>query len=383
MPARVKVGLSGLGSVAQRGILPHLACEDAQERVETVACCDVVPDRARETARRFGWKEAYEDFDTMLDRADLDAVLLATPIPLHHEQTMAAIRAGKHVYVQKTMTTTVAEADEVVAASEERGVKVVASPGQMLAPAFARARRLIEEGALGTAFWSFCDTASSGHEEERFRSSGNVLSNVDPSWYYKQGGGPVRDMAVYALHALTGILGPARRVMAMSTTSVPTRRWGDRTIDVEVDDNTVMLIEFDRNVLAMVGGHNSISPPAVAFGAVSVSGSDGGLTVGRSSIEIAGEIESPSLLEGLEPAGVADDHVSRYRVTEEMRHVRGAHLELPERHVYADIMHLVDCVTDGGDPIPSVRHARHVIELMEKMYESSRTARAATLATTF
>ena len=72
MPRKVRVALAGLGSVSQRGILPHLAQPDALERVELVACCDVVPDRARETARVFGWAEHYADYDEMLARAKSD-----------------------------------------------------------------------------------------------------------------------------------------------------------------------------------------------------------------------------------------------------------------------------------------------------------------------
>ncbi|MBO0730952.1 MAG: Gfo/Idh/MocA family oxidoreductase, partial [Acidimicrobiaceae bacterium] len=313
MEGRVRVGLSGLGSVAQRGILPHLACSDAQERIETVACCDVVPGRARETAEKFGWQHAYEDFDEMLSAVDLDAVLLATPIPFHYPQAMEAIRAGKHVYVQKTMTVTLAEADDIVKAASENAVKVVASPGQMLSPVFGYAERLAGSGALGKIYWSFSDTASGGHEEERFRSSGSVLTDVDPTWYYRAGGGPVRDMAVYALHSLTGILGAAKSVSAMSGKGLPIRRWRDRDIEVEVDDNTMMVLELESGAFAVVGGHNSVSPPSIDFGAVAVSGSEGSFTVRRNLIDVVGDPSSlPPLGEALVASTPeASDHVTR------------------------------------------------------------------------
>jgi len=181
MPRRIKVGLVGLGSVSQRGILPHLACDDAQERVATVACCDVVPGRARETARKFGWMETYENFDDMLQRADIEVVLIATPIPAHYPQTMAAIRAGKHVYVQKTMTTTLEEANTVVAAAEQARLTVVASPGQMLKPLNQKVRDLIRRGGIGKIYWAFSTNASGGHESETIRSGQDILSDIDPS----------------------------------------------------------------------------------------------------------------------------------------------------------------------------------------------------------
>src|SRR5688500_4747718 len=107
---KVRLALAGLGSVSQRGILPHLAQADALERVELVACCDVVPGRAQETAKRFGWQLPFEDYGDMLARADVDAVLIATPIPAHFEQSMQAQELGRHVYVQKARSTALAEA---------------------------------------------------------------------------------------------------------------------------------------------------------------------------------------------------------------------------------------------------------------------------------
>ena len=166
MARKVKVALAGLGSVSQRGILPHLAQDDAREKMELVACCDVVADRAKETARVFGWRESYGDYDEMLARADVEAVLIATPIPAHYEQTMKALNAGKHVYVQKTMTTTLAEANDVVDLAARKGLKLVASPGQMLRPLNQQIKRLLKEGVIGKVYWAFTTNAGGGHEFE-------------------------------------------------------------------------------------------------------------------------------------------------------------------------------------------------------------------------
>lgn len=392
MPRRVKVALTGLGSVAQRGILPHLACADAQERMETVACCDVVPGRAEATARKFGWAEAYTDYDEMLRRADVEAVLIATPIPLHYPQAMAALAAGKHVYVQKTMTTTLAEADDVVQAAERAGRKLVASPGQMLSPNFTWIRRVLQSGALGKLYWALSDTAGGGHEHERFREGGDVLSNVNPTWYYKQGGGPVYDMAVYPLHAITGILGPVKRVTGMSGIGLPVRQWKDEQIKVEMDDNTVMLLDFGDNVFAMLGGHNSVAPSSIGFGRLWFSGTEGYLDGGgrMGAVEISSRRGVPDELlrdvevlpdEGTERRGRSGG--LRVRVPGELPHVVGEHLELPERHVYADIIHLADCIAEDREPVPTGAHARHVVELIEKGYLASKTGQTQELRTTF
>jgi predicted dehydrogenase len=390
MTRRVRVALSGLGSLSQRGILPHLACADAQERIETVACCDVVPGRADETARKFGWQEAYRDFDELLRHADVEAVLLATPIPVHFPQTMAALAAGKHVYVQKAMTTTLAEADAVVESAGRFRRKLVASPGQMLRPTYQYLRRLLRANAIGKLYWAFSDTSGGGHEHERFRSGDDVLSNVDPTWYYRPGGGPIYDMAVYPLHAITGILGPVKRVAGMSGIGLPSRQWKDERISVDMDDNTVLLLDFGDSVYATVGGHNSASPPGLGFGRLWFSGSEGGIDNIGGSLEINSRVPLPAdLLASLEvvddtPAGHPPRSGSvRGRIRGELPHVSGEHLDIPERHVYADIMHLIDCIIEDRAPVASGAHARHVVELIEKGYAASRTGQAQELRTTF
>ena len=393
---RVKVALVGLGSVSQRGILPHLACADAQARVETVACVDPVPGRAEETARRFGWREAYADYDEMLRRADVEAVLLATPIPLHAPQSQAALRAGKHVYVQKTMATTAADASAVVEEAERRGLRLVASPGQMLRPAMRLARDLVRAGVLGQPYWALSDASGGGHEGEAFRAGGDVLSDVNPAWYYAPGGGPMNDMAVYALHALTGVFGPARRVTGMSGIGVPVRHWKGQEIQVRMDDNTCLVVDFGDSVFAMVGGHNSSGPPSVGFARLMLSGSEGWIETARDgAVEVGSRRPiTPELAadlaavlvgpdgEPLEP-GAAARGPRRLRAQGGMPHVDGEHTRIQESHVYADIMHLVDCIVEDRAPEVTGAQACHVVEIIEKGYLAAATGAAQTLSTTF
>jgi predicted dehydrogenase len=381
MPRKVRVALAGLGSVSQRGILPHLAQPDALERVELVACCDVVPDRARETARRFGWAEHYDDYDEMLARADVEAVLLATPIPLHYEQTIKALHSGRHVYVQKTMTTTLAEANDVLALVERTGRTFVASPGQMLNPTNQQIKRLVDDGALGKLYWAFSTNAGGGHEFEAFRAGDDVLRNVDPTWYYKPGGGPVYDMAVYSLHTLTGILGPARAVTALSGIGRPERQWKDKTITVEMDDNTLMLLDFGDATFAVAGGQNCGVSPGIGWGRLAFFGTRGTIDMGQAvgGLEIISQATLPEALGFAAPRLVVPTPPGQSR----LQYVVGPHTNIQEPHVYNDIMHLCDCIVDGREPVASGAHARHVVEIIEKAYLAARTGATQTLESTF
>ncbi|MDQ5851536.1 MAG: Gfo/Idh/MocA family oxidoreductase, partial [Chloroflexota bacterium] len=252
MPDVVRMGVVGAGTIALRGILPHLSQEDVQNRVRLQAVCDPVPGRAEAAATRFGVAHAFTDYAEMLAHGDVDAVTIASPIGLHYEHGKQALDAGKHVHFNKTMTTTAAEATDLIETARSRGLKMVASPGEMLRPHNQQVKKLIAEGALGVLCWVACGVAFGRyHENEEFRQGDDVLSNINPAWYYrKPGGGPLYDMTVYALHALTGILGPARRVAAMSGVRLPEREFRGQMYPVDADDNTLMLLDFGDNLFA-------------------------------------------------------------------------------------------------------------------------------------
>src|SRR5437588_5199439 len=164
----------------------------------------------------------------MLARGDIEAITLGTPIGLHYDQGIKAVRAGKHVHFNKTMTTTADQADSLISEAHARGVKLVASPGEMLRPHNRRIRDLVREGALGKLAWAAVGAAfGTYHEREDLRLGDDPLSNINPTWYWRKeaGGGPLYDMTVYGLHGMTGILGPAKRVTAFSGVGIKEREF--------------------------------------------------------------------------------------------------------------------------------------------------------------
>lgn len=382
MSRKVRVGLAGLGSWAQRGILPHTFQDDAREKIEAVAVCDPVPGRAKATAEKWNWREAYADYYDMLAHADVEAVLIGSPIPFHYEQAKAALEAGKHVYVQKSMTTTLAEADDLVRTARSKRLKLCASPGEMIRPPWPQIKKLVQEGVLGKVYWAIAGMQGSGHEYEAFRREDDVLSSVDPTWYYKKGGGPVYDMTVYCLHELTGILGPVKRVSAMSGIGLPIRTWKDKSIEVEMDDNTLISLDFGNSLFGFAFGANCRGGPLPRL---AIFGADGTVSVGRPA-----RTEPGSGQVGRPPATGFPAVVSGKRVEggekelelPEMPYRVGPHREIGEAHGYADVMHLIDCILEDKDPIPSGEHARHVVEIIEKAYLSAREGRTLELTTT-
>lgn len=367
MGTRLGLGIVGAGSIGIRGALDHFVLEDVQDRTHLAAVCDPVPGRAAAAAAKYGVARAYESYDELLADPDVDAVILASPIGLHYEQGLAAIRAGKHVHFNKTMTTSAAEATHLIEEAAQRGIRLVASPGQMIQPQNGVVRKLLHEGAIGKLGWAVVGAGFGAyHEEEGVRGGDDVLSNVNPSWYWrKPGGGPLWDMTVYGLHTLTGILGPAKRVTAMSGIVVPERSFRGETYTVDADDNTLGIVDFGGSVFAYV------------FGAVA-----GGLNPKWGQPDFYG---TAGVIRGLELNGRPIDYPGRdgSDMYNYGRHILGAHRNMGEAHVFEDSMQLVDWVLNGVPAVGSAEHARHVIEIFEAMYTAAETGQTQTLTTTF
>ena len=377
----LRIGVVGVGTLSQRGILPHLAQPDVADRVTLAALAEPVVERAREAARRYGVPAVFASLDEMLAAGGVDAVTIVSPIGLHFEHARAALTAGVHVHLNKTLTTTVAEADELIALAAANDLRIVASPGEVLRPHVSRTRELIAEGAIGRVTWVVCGCSFGRyHEEEPERiatgsaGAGAAAGAIDPSWYFrKPGGGPMYDMTVYALHELTVILGSARRVTALSGVRVPERSFLGRTIRTEADDNTVLLVDFGDALTAVVygaaaGGPNNFFAMGIYYG---TTGSIDGLLLNGEPFDYPGRA-------GTLAAPLGDEAA----LNALLPHVVGTHRDIGEAHVFEDIMQLVDWVRDDRRSPVTAEHARHVIDIIESGYRAAETGVTQDLRTT-
>ena len=159
MKERLGMGVVGAGAIGIRCALSHLSQPDVQDRVCLAAVCDPVPGRADAAAKKFNVAAPYTTYEELLADPHVNVVTLCSPIGLHYEQGMKAVDAGKHVHFNKTMTTTVAEATDLIETAKAKGLKIVASPGQGLRPHLQQIRKLVTEGAIGTLAWAACGAA--------------------------------------------------------------------------------------------------------------------------------------------------------------------------------------------------------------------------------
>jgi predicted dehydrogenase len=288
---------------------------------------------------------------------------------------MKAIEAGKHVHFNKTMCTTAKEATALIKAARKHKVKLVASPGMMIRPYNQRFRKLIREGKLGQIVWASAMVAMSHyHTNEKVRRGEGALGNIDPSWYYKKpAGGPVYDGTVYDLHNLTGLLGPVQRVTAMSGLVVKERFFNEKPIACEMDDSTFFLLDLGNGVFAfsggtVLGGVNEGFSPTI-FGTLgTIKGTNFIPKKPAASVGAFGDDDAPQNMD------MPGDH---------QPHVVGPHSTMREKHVFEDIMQLVDWVREKRPSLATAEHARHVIEIIEMAYKAAATGKTQKLKTTF
>lgn len=141
----LRIGVIGAGTWAETHCITYKHAPNA----ELVAVCDLVPEKAKALASKYGAQEVYTDYQTMLKEAAIDAVAVVTPDYAHKAPVVAAVEAGKHVLVEKPMATTVAEAIEMKEAADRNGVLLMPDFHNRWNPSFVTAKESIADGSLG------------------------------------------------------------------------------------------------------------------------------------------------------------------------------------------------------------------------------------------
>ncbi|MDT0264743.1 Gfo/Idh/MocA family oxidoreductase [Streptomyces sp. DSM 44915] len=202
-----RVGIVGAGAISGQ-YLDYFAEHGPAAGVLVTAIADLDPARAaRAVDGRPGVRAATPDEVYAAD--DVDIVLNLTIPAAHAPVALAAIAGGKHVYGEKPIAATSAEARQVLAAAAAAGVRVGAAPDTVLGRGTQTARALIDAGRIGQPLAATAFFACAGHERW----------HPDPDFYYQPGGGPLFDMGPYYLTALVHLLGPVESVVGAASRS--------------------------------------------------------------------------------------------------------------------------------------------------------------------
>lgn len=262
-----RVGIVGLG-VISRAYLETLADHPT---VSIVAVADLDASRSAATAAVLPGAEAMS-VERLLDRPDVQTVLNLTIPAAHAEISLAAIDAGKNVYVEKPLAVTFADGRSIMDRAASAGVRVGCAPDTVLGTGTQTARAAIDSGLIGRPLSASAVMVTPGHERW----------HPHPDFYYTPGGGPLLDMGPYYISALVHLLGPVRAVVGAASRLRTERvigsgpRTGQR-IPVEVDTHVSGVLEHANGALSTIT--QSFDGVATTAAPIEVQGEAGALAV--------------------------------------------------------------------------------------------------------
>jgi predicted dehydrogenase len=207
----MRVGIIGCGNISDIYIRNAKLFND----IEITACSDIFPPAAERLAREYSLREMKAG--ALLAAEDIDIILNLTLPTVHAEVSRAAIDAGKHVYSEKPLATSLQEAVALTEVAEKKGLRLGCAPDTVLGAGLQTAKALIDEGRVGQIITGLAAVMSKGMEHW----------HPNPAVFYQKGAGPVLDIGPYYISALTALLGPVSQVRAVGQISPLERRYGD------------------------------------------------------------------------------------------------------------------------------------------------------------
>lgn len=347
---KIRVAIIGCGSVS--GVyLPHLS---KAAHVELVSVCDIVYERAKNRAAEFKIPHHYPGIEQQLAGAPFDLLVNLTDMQEHGRLNKIALTAGRHVWSEKPMANTYKEGKELLDFATSKKLRIWGAPAVVNSPQFAFMAKTLREGKMGKV------AAAHAH-----------YGHTGPTWsafFYEKGGGSLPDLGVYNIATLTGLLGPAKSVVAMTSIVTPERTVDNKgKIKVEAEDNAMLLMDHGNGVISHVqSGFNYFDP----YG-------HEGKGQERPTIQIWGSHGNMALA-GYDwaPFGVdlatPDDHKGQRYVPD------------PGTYVWQEGATVIsDALLNNTEPRINVEHALHVLEVIEATRESAKTGKKVLLKSTF
>lgn len=347
----IRLGMIGCGQISARFF------NQARQLpgVRFVATCAAHEASARARAEEYGCERWYTDHRQLLEDPQVDAVVIATPHPLHAPMALDALQAGKHTLVEKPLTTRWEHAQLLAEELRRCRVTFMALPF-VHTPAFLGALTYAREEYLGKI---------TGVEAE-LSFPGPPRSN----WYYSREaeGGAMLDTAVYPLARVAALMGPARRVTAFVNQLIPHRLCGDGgRVESQVDDNVTIVLEYATGQQAVIRSYWAQS--FMQNGTV-LHGRHGAIFLGRWGQPLVVKSNRTPVPGAAPIEFLGLDHCYAPPI--------------PAQRVEDDIVgHFVRCIRTGERPSCDGTIGLHIAEQQMMAYRSAREGRAIDLETTF
>jgi UDP-N-acetyl-2-amino-2-deoxyglucuronate dehydrogenase len=339
----IRFGLLGCGRIAKRH--SELLGGKHIEQAELTAVCDPIRARADIIASKFNVAADYniEDF---LSRKNLDAVAVLTPSGMHPEHVIACARAGKHVIVEKPMALRLQDADEMIRACDEAGVKLFVVKQNRFNVPVVKAREALDAGRfgrliLGTVRVRWCRDQNY-YDQDKWRGT----------WAYD--GGVLTNQASHHIDMLEWFFGDVVNVHARAMTALAR---------IETEDTAVATLKFRNGALGIIEATTAVRPKDLE-GSFSILGEKG-------AVEIA---------------GYAVNQIRHWWFVDELPSDKDvvANFSVNPPDVYgfghqAYYRHVIDCLVHQRAALVDGLEGRKSLELISALYESIETAQEISL----
>lgn len=334
---KLKVALLGTGFIANIHLESYARFVPT---VEIVAIYGRHGENARRMAEQHHIPAWYDDIEKLLNEQEVDMVDICLPNYLHHDACMKAARHNKHIVIEKPLSMTLEEADEMIAECKKRNLKLMYAEELCFAPKYERVRALVEKGAVGQVY---------------MLKQAEKHSGPHSPWFYKKetaGGGVMMDMGCHALAWFRWMTknSPVKSVYAHMKTVLH---------DTDCDDNTVTIVEFENGVTGVAedswARHGGMDDRIEVYGTQGVSYAD--LFQGNSALTYS--------TQGYDYAAEKAGTTLGWTFT--------MYEEAFNQGYPQELAHFADCVLHDKQPLVTAEDGRAVLEMIYAAYESART----------
>jgi predicted dehydrogenase len=360
MTKTLGIGVIGCGNISAA----YMRLAPLFRGIEMRACADI--DEAAAKARAKEFKLKAQTVDGLLGNGDVDMVVNLTIPAAHYRVSKLILEAGKHVFSEKPFVLSVGDGKKLQALAKRKGRRVGSAPDTFLGAAHQLARKTLDDGKIGKV------TSGTAHVLSR----GMEHWHPNPDFFFKPGGGPILDLGPYYIANLINLIGPVKRVAALSgmarservITSKPRK---GQTIKVETPTTINALLEFASG--AQVTLSASWDVHAHRHQNMELYGTDGALFVPDPNF-FGGTVEWAGI--GKEPKPLKELAHPFGRPNETHPGGRRANYRC------AGLADMAQAILENRDARCSLERALHAVDIMTSLLKSGETGKFVTLSTT-
>lgn len=215
MSKPMKIGILGCGHISGCYFENGAKFDD----IEIVACADINPAAAKEKSQKYNIPAV--SVDELLKHPEIEMIVNLTIPAAHAEIATRTLENGKHAYGEKPLAVTLTDGKAILDLARKKNLRVGSAPDTFLGGGLQTCRKLIDDGWIGRPLSGTAIMMNYGPERNYHPS---------PAFFFQPGGGPLLDVGVYYVTALVHLLGPVKKVCAVTTKGYNTRIAGPQAV---------------------------------------------------------------------------------------------------------------------------------------------------------